>query len=77
MSHAGQIVAHYEYSPFGAVHEVAQNQDSPVETGEKAYKFNFRFSTKYADAETQLSYYGYRYYDAQHGSWLDVGAYSA
>ncbi|MFN0138230.1 MAG: RHS repeat-associated core domain-containing protein [Phycisphaerae bacterium] len=30
----------------------------------------FRFSTKYFDAETGLSYYGYRYYSARLGRWL-------
>ena len=61
LNQSGAVVAHYEYSPFGAV---------TLEEGEKADKFNFRFSTKYADAETQLSYYGYRFYDANLGSWL-------
>ena len=61
LNQSGAIVAHYEYSPFGAV---------TLEEGEKADKFNFRFSTKHTDVETQLSYYGYRYYDAENGSWL-------
>ncbi len=30
----------------------------------------FRFSTKYQDDETDLLYYGYRYYNASTGSWL-------
>jgi RHS repeat-associated protein len=30
----------------------------------------FRFSTKYQDDETDLLYYGYRYYSASAGSWL-------
>jgi RHS repeat-associated protein len=30
----------------------------------------FRFSTKYQDDETDLLYYGYRYYDASTGQWL-------
>ena len=30
----------------------------------------FRFSTKYQDDETDLLYYGYRYYSASTGSWL-------
>jgi len=30
----------------------------------------FRFSTKYQDAETDLLYYGYRYYSASTGRWL-------
>lgn len=31
----------------------------------------FRFSTKYTDTETSLSYYGYRYYSAEMGRWLN------
>jgi RHS repeat-associated protein len=30
----------------------------------------FRFSTKYQDDETDLPYYGYRYYNASTGRWL-------
>jgi len=30
----------------------------------------FRFSTKYQDDETDLLYYGYRYYNASTGRWL-------
>jgi RHS repeat-associated protein len=30
----------------------------------------FRFSTKYQDDETDLLYYGYRYYSASTGTWL-------
>ena len=39
------------------------------ETGSKAGEFNFRFSTKYQDAETDLLYYGFRYYDPVTGRW--------
>jgi len=31
----------------------------------------FRFSTKYQDEETDLLYYGYRYYNASTGRWLN------
>jgi RHS repeat-associated protein len=30
----------------------------------------FRFSTKYQDDETDLFYYGYRYYSASTGRWI-------
>jgi RHS repeat-associated protein len=30
----------------------------------------FRFSTKYQDDETDLLYYGYRYYNSNTGRWL-------
>jgi RHS repeat-associated protein len=32
----------------------------------------FRFSTKYQDDETDLIYYGYRYYNASMGRWLST-----
>jgi RHS repeat-associated protein len=56
----GALRAHYEYDPFGniAVAEGAEADDNP-----------FRFSTKYFDSETGLSYYGYRYYLAELGRW--------
>ena len=31
---------------------------------------SFRFSTKYQDDETDLLYYGYRYYNASTGRWM-------
>ena len=42
----------FEYGAFGELIRA---------TGEKKDGFNFRFSTKYEDAETGLLYYGYRY----------------
>ncbi len=56
----GDSVAEFEYGPFG---------DLIRETGSKAGEFNFRFSTKYEDAETGLLYYGFRYYDPVTGRW--------
>jgi RHS repeat-associated protein len=61
ISTGGTVLAHYEYSPFGAV--VSQ-------TGSEASNNFFRFSTKYQDEETGLDYYGYRYYDAGTGRWI-------
>lgn len=57
----GTVAAHYEYGPFGELIRA---------TGSKKDEFNFRFSTKYEDAETGLLYYGFRYYDPQTGRWL-------
>lgn len=51
----------FEYGPFGELIR---------EAGAKKDAFNFRFSTKYEDAETGLLYYGFRYYDAETGRWL-------
>ncbi|MCM8538320.1 MAG: InlB B-repeat-containing protein [Lentisphaeraceae bacterium] len=50
----------YEYGPFGQV--IAK-----TETVEMPYQFN----TKYNDSETGLVYYGFRYYDAKDGRWLN------
>ena len=57
-----QLLAEFEYGPFGELIRA---------TGEKKDDFNFRFSTKYEDAETGLLYYGYRYYNAETGRWLN------
>jgi RHS repeat-associated protein len=56
------LVAEYEYDPFGRTVDSA---------GSKKDSFHFRFSTKYLDAETDLYYYGFRYYDAETGRWLN------
>ncbi|HEX7861324.1 MAG TPA: RHS repeat-associated core domain-containing protein [Verrucomicrobiae bacterium] len=54
--------ARYEYGPFG----------EPIRgTGVMARKNPFRFSTKFTDNESGLVYYGYRYYNAVTGRWLN------
>jgi len=40
-------------------------------TGPMAKANPFRFSTKYQDDETDLPYYGYRYYNASTGRWFN------
>jgi RHS repeat-associated protein len=55
----GQAVSRYEYGPFGEPLRSDPNDKNP-----------FRFSTKYTDIETGLSYYGYRFYNPATGSWL-------
>jgi len=58
----GNMVAAYEYDPFG----------NPVRTSGVYAKENpIRFSGKYYDAETQLSYFGFRYYSASLGRWIN------
>jgi RHS repeat-associated protein len=52
--------ARYEYSPFGELIRA---------TGPMAKLNPFRFSTKYDDDETDLLYYGYRYYNPSTGRW--------
>jgi RHS repeat-associated protein len=56
----GTLSAQYEYGPFGEVIRA---------TGAMAKANPFRFSTKYQDDETDLLYYGYRYYNASTGRW--------
>lgn len=58
---SGNVHASFVYDPFGAV----------VGSSGVNSSFFFRFSTKYEDFETGLSYYGYRYYDPQQGRWLN------
>ena len=49
------------YGPFGELIRA---------TGPMAKANPFRFSTKYQDDETDLLYYGYRYYKPSTGDWL-------
>ncbi|HOC00845.1 MAG TPA: RHS repeat-associated core domain-containing protein, partial [Verrucomicrobiota bacterium] len=53
--------ARFEYGPFG---EAMRANASAVNATP------FRFSTKYTDAETESSYYGYRFYAPGTGRWL-------
>jgi RHS repeat-associated protein len=57
----GSVPAQYEYGPFGEVIRA---------TGLAAKLNPFRFSTKYDDDESDLLYYGYRYYNPSTGRWL-------
>lgn len=57
-----QVTANYKYSPFG---QLIQSTGTATETNP------FMFSTKYTDEETGFCYYGYRYYDAMMGRWLN------
>ncbi len=53
--------AHYEYGPFGEVVRAS---------GTIAKSNPMRFSTKCQDDESDLLYYGYRFYNASTGRWL-------
>jgi RHS repeat-associated protein len=57
----GTVAANYEYGPFGEVIRA---------TGPMAKVNPMRFSTKYQDDESDLLYYGYRYYKPSTGTWL-------
>jgi RHS repeat-associated protein len=59
---SGVAGAVYEYGPFG---ELIRS------SGVYAATNPFRFSTKYQDKETDLLYYGYRYYNPSTGRWLN------
>jgi RHS repeat-associated protein len=58
---SGSIVAEYAYDAFG---------NTIAATGSMSAVFPHRFSTKYYDAETDLYYYGYRYYSPSLGRWI-------
>ncbi len=58
----GTVSATYEYGPFGELVRA---------TGPVAKANPFRFSTKYQDDETDQMYYGYRYYSASMGRWVN------
>ena len=58
----GTCLASFEYGPFGEVIR---------QTGLMSKVNPFRFSTKYQDDESDLLYYGFRYYKASTGDWLN------
>ena len=58
----GDIAANYEYDPYGNVISAY---------GDMADGNPYRFSTKYYDVEAGLYYYGYRYYLAELGRWMN------
>jgi RHS repeat-associated protein len=62
LASSGAAVAKYEYSPYGEL---------LTSTGSYASTNPFRFSTKYVDTETNLAYFGYRYYNPETGRWLN------
>lgn len=57
----GTVSARYEYGPFGEPIRV---------TGPNARTNPFRWSTKYWDQESELSYYGHRYCSPALGRWI-------
>ena len=60
---ASNIVERYAYDGFGR--ELAGNTPAASSVN------TFRFSTKQADAETGMNYYGLRYYDSNNGRWIN------
>lgn len=57
----GTVSANYEYGPFG---------EGIRGTGTMAKANPLRWSTEYQDDESDLLYYGYRYYTTSTGRWL-------
>ena len=57
----GDIAAHFEYAPFGAV--IAQR-------GASAAANPWRFSSEFAEDDTATVYYNYRHYEPEMGRWM-------
>ncbi len=57
-NNTGAVVNNYEYSPFGKLINEVENVENP-----------FKFSSEFADAETGLIYYNYRYYNPKLARW--------
>lgn len=55
-------VMYTEYGPFG---DILRDEDRSLEVNE------IRYSSKYFDSETELSYFGLRYYDAAQGRFIN------
>ncbi len=62
LDESGNIVAAYGYDPYGKIIHIS---------GAKADMNPFGFSTKYTDRDTDLVYYGYRYYDPNIGRFIN------
>jgi len=60
LTSTGAVTTHYEYDAFGNIVNGATLSDGA-----------YAFSTKPYDAVTGLYYYGYRYYDAGLGRWVN------
>ncbi|UDQ98392.1 RHS repeat-associated core domain-containing protein [Lentisphaerota bacterium WC36G] len=56
---SGSIANRYDYSPFGQLSLDNETVANP-----------FKFSSEYAEKETGLIYYNYRYYNPTTGKWL-------
>jgi len=62
MAYDGTELARYDYDPYGNV---------LIATGAEADANRYRFSTKPQDAVTELFYYGYRWYHAEWGRFIN------
>jgi RHS repeat-associated protein len=59
----GDVVQHVEYVPFGAVF---------IEERNNRWNAPYLFNAKALDEETELYYYGARYYDSRTSIWLRI-----
>ena len=59
---AYETASGHEYGPFGEL---------VAESGSYVSENTYKFSTKPQDSETGHYYYGFRYYDAKNGRWLN------
>ena len=66
MSEDSDVLAHYEYAPFGAI-------VSPF--GASASDNPWRFSSEYTGDDTATIYYNYRHYEPIAGRWLSRDLY--
>src|SRR5439155_1879632 len=57
----GTTSGNFEYGPFGETIRLTPNSNN---------QSPFRFSTKYQDDESDLVYYGFRYFNPSTGRWL-------
>jgi len=64
MTDSGAVVAEFQYDAFG---NTTSETISTNSAGLTSSMFPFRFSIKYFDSETGLTYYGYRYYSPEQG----------
>ncbi|UDQ98350.1 RHS repeat-associated core domain-containing protein [Lentisphaerota bacterium WC36G] len=55
----GEVIKKYDYTPFGQLAKTDENVENV-----------FKFSSEYAEKETGLIYYNYRYYNPTTGKWI-------
>lgn len=61
------IAASFDYDPYGVL--ITETFDGPWSQQIADY-CSLRFQSKYYDKETELYYFGYRFYDPRTGKWL-------
>ena len=66
VAESGDVTAHYEYAPFGAV---------TMQSGNSSAANPWRFSCEYAEDDTATAYYNYRHYEPVMGRWLSRDPY--